>query len=118
MNEEDPLILCTDTSTKAIGGVLIQVQNAIEKPDIFISHALSDQATRWAIMELELYDFVCYVKNLTPYLLGKQFTVRTDHLNLLYLSNSSVQKLGALEGPPIGVPVSDAIHLWRSECCC
>ena len=30
---------------------------------------------------------------LTSYLLGKQFTVRTDHRNLLYLSNLSVQKL-------------------------
>ena len=83
MNEEDPLILYTDVSTKAIGGVLMQVQKGIEKPVIFISHALSDQATRWGIMELELYAFVYCVKNLIPYLLGKQFTVRTDHRNLL-----------------------------------
>ena len=37
MNEEDLLILYTDVSTKAIGGVLMQVQNGIEKPVIFIS---------------------------------------------------------------------------------
>ena len=37
MNEEDPLILYTDASTKAIGGVLMQVQKGIEKPVIFIS---------------------------------------------------------------------------------
>jgi hypothetical protein len=92
MNEEDPLILYTDTSTKAIGGVLMQVRNGIEKPVIFISHALSDQTTRWGIMELELYAFVYCVKNLT-YLLGKQFTVRRDHRNLLYLSkNKSINE--------------------------
>ena len=54
MNEEDSLILYTDAST-AIRDVLVQVQNGIEKPVIFISHALSDQTTRWGIVELELY---------------------------------------------------------------
>ena len=90
MNEVDPLILYTDVSTKAIGGGgggggSCKSKNGIEKPVIFISHALSDQATRWGIMELELYAFVYCLKNLTPYLLGKQFTVGTDHRNLLYI---------------------------------
>ena len=44
-------------------------------------------------MELELFAFVFCVKNLAPYLLGKLFTVRTDHKNLVYLSNSTVPKL-------------------------
>jgi hypothetical protein len=42
MNEEDPLFLYTDASTKSIGGVLMQLQNGIEKPVIFVSHILSD----------------------------------------------------------------------------
>ncbi len=71
----------------------MQEQNGIEKPIIFISHILSDQATRWGIMELELYAFVYCVKQLTPYLMGKLFTVKTDHKNLVYLSNSSIPKL-------------------------
>ena len=58
MNETDPLILYTDASTVSIGGVLMQEQNGIENPIIFISHILSDQATRWGIVELELYAFV------------------------------------------------------------
>jgi hypothetical protein len=93
MNEEDPLILYTDASTRAVAGVLMQVQDGIEKPCVFVSQVLSDQATRWGIMELELYAFVFCVKQLTPYLLGRPFTVRTDHRNLLYLSNSTVPKL-------------------------
>ena len=45
MNEEDPLILYTNVSTKAIRGVLMQLENGIEKLVIFVSHILSDQAT-------------------------------------------------------------------------
>jgi len=48
-------------------------------------------------MELELYVFLYCVKTLVPNLLGKLFTVRTDHRNLLHLSNSSA-KTSALEG--------------------
>ena len=93
MNEEDPVILYTDASTRAIGGVLMQIQDGIEKPVIFVSPVLSDQATRWGIMEPELYTFVYCVKILAPYLLGKLSIVRTDHRNLVYLASSSAQKL-------------------------
>ena len=93
MNEQDPLVLYTDASTKAIAGVLMQIQGGIEKPCIFVSHALSEQASRWGIMELELYAFLYCVKQLAPYLMGKQFIVRTDHKNLIYLANSTVPKL-------------------------
>jgi len=78
MNSSDPLILYTEVSTKAIGGVLMQVQGVWEKPCVFVSHTLSNQAIRWEVMELELFVFVFCVKKLSPYLLGKQFTVRTD----------------------------------------
>ena len=70
MNETEPFILYTDASTVSIHGVLMQEQNRVEKPIIFISHIFSDQATKWGIMELELYAFVYCVKQLTPYLMG------------------------------------------------
>jgi hypothetical protein len=44
-------------------------------------------------MELELFALVFCITQLTPYLLGRDFTVRTDHRNLLYLSNSTIPKL-------------------------
>ena len=47
MNPHDALILYTDASTKAIGGVLMPIQGGREKPCVFVSHRLSDQATRW-----------------------------------------------------------------------
>ena len=54
MNEEDPFILYSDANTKAIGRVLMQVPNGIEKPVIFISHALSDQVS-WSWNSMPSY---------------------------------------------------------------
>jgi len=67
--------------------------NGVERPCVFVSHMLSDQATRWGIMEFELYALVYCIKHLSSYLLGRQFVVKTDHKNLLYLSNSTIPKL-------------------------
>ena len=56
---------------------------------MFVSHRLSDQATRWGVMELELFDYVFCVMNHSFYLLGKRITVSTDH----NISDSTVPKL-------------------------
>ena len=71
----------------------MQVQGGREKPCVLLSHTLSEQATRWGVMEPELFAFVFCVKSLSSYLLGKLFTVRTDHKNLVFLSKSTVPKL-------------------------
>ena len=47
MNEQDQMY--TDANTKAIDGVLMQVQTGIKNPCIFVSHALSEQASKWGI---------------------------------------------------------------------
>jgi len=60
---------------------------------LFVSHDLSEQASKWGIMELELYAFVYCVKHLLPYLLEKEFIVRIDQKNLVYLTNLTVPKL-------------------------
>ena len=57
MNERDQLVLYTDAGTEAITGALMQVQARIEKPCIFVSLALSEQASKSAIMEIELYAY-------------------------------------------------------------
>jgi len=43
-------------------------------------------------MKLERYTFVYWVKDLSPYLLGNQFIVKT-HKYLVYLANLTVPKL-------------------------
>ena len=46
MNLDDLLILYTDASMKAVGGVLMQVQDGREQPCVVVSHTLSEQASR------------------------------------------------------------------------
>ena len=76
MNEKDQLVLKTDASTKAIAGVLMQIQGGIEKPCIYVLHAQPEQASKWGIMELELYTFVFCMKHLSPYLLGNNLSFK------------------------------------------
>jgi len=45
------------------------------------------------IIELELYSYVFCVRKFSPDLLGKRFTVTTDHKDLVYLANLSITKL-------------------------
>ena len=47
INNFDPLILYTDASTREVEGVLMQMQGGRERPCVFVSHTLSEQATRW-----------------------------------------------------------------------
>ena len=54
-----------------MAGVPMQKDHAFpgeEKPCVFVSHALSDQATRWGIRKLELYALVFLIKQLSSYL--------------------------------------------------
>ena len=89
----------------------------MEKPIIFISHILSDQETQWGIMELELYAIVYCVKQhtslLTPYLMGKLFTVKTQEPRL---SREFVKsKVGPLESATFGVQISHSAYPGREK---
>ena len=74
MNEEASLMSYTDASTKIIGGGINAGTKWSGEINSINSHILSNQATRWEIMdervELEVYSFILCVKKLCPYLLG------------------------------------------------
>jgi RNase H-like domain found in reverse transcriptase len=106
----------------------MQVQEGKERPCVFVSHALSEQATRWGIMELDLYALVYCMKQLTPSLLGRSFIVKTDHRNLIYLANSIIPKLvrwtvllSEFQFSVVHIPskenvVADGMKSVRTEC--
>ena len=111
MNEREKLILYTDTSTKAIAGVLMQIQERIEKPCLFVSHALSEKASKWGIMELELYAFVysniyhptCWGNNLSSEQITKTWSI-------CLIQQSRKRESGEIENHPIRIQVLDRTH--------
>jgi hypothetical protein len=93
LTEDDPIILYTDASTVGVGAVLMQLQDNMEKPILFLSKKFSDAASRWSTIEQECFALFYACIQCQSYLLGRSFFIRTDHKNLVHLSTSSVPKL-------------------------
>jgi hypothetical protein len=92
-NEDDPLILYTDASDVGVGAILVQSQHNIEKPISCFSKKFTDIASRWSTIEKEGYALFASVLHFQSHLLGRQFFVRTDHKNLVYMQSSAVPKV-------------------------
>lgn len=81
---EQPFILATDASGKAIGAVLSQIQDGRERPLAYASRTLNPAETRYTITERELLAAVWGVKHFQHFLLGRRFRLQTDHIALTY----------------------------------
>ena len=58
-----------------------------------VSHKFSLRALRWATFEKECFGMYYTVKKCSYYLVGKRFTIETDHANLQWLENSETPKV-------------------------
>lgn len=76
---QDEATVTTDASEKAIGAVLTQDG----KPVMFISRSLSDTEQRYSNIEREALAIVWSCQRLRNLLLGRHFTLVTDHQPLL-----------------------------------
>ena len=83
--EEGELILDTDASDFAVGAVLSQVQDGIERPLAFYSSALSKAEINYCVTRRELLAIVMSAKHFHHYLYGRPVLVRTDHGALQWL---------------------------------
>lgn len=86
-NDDEPFILDTDASTVSIGAVLSQVQDGVEKPVAYASRKLSRLERNYCVFRRELLAVVYFLKQFRHHLLGRTFTVRTDHSALQWLRN-------------------------------
>ena len=81
------MILTTDASEKTIGAVLTQNDH----PVIYISRNMTSAEQKYCNIEREALAVVFAVTRLRQFLLGRKFTLRTDHKPLQYIFNPSNQ---------------------------
>jgi hypothetical protein len=72
-------ILTTDASKLAVGAILSQIQDGVERPISFGSRQLGTAEKNYSASELELLALVWASRHFRSYLLGRRFLVRTDH---------------------------------------
>ena len=83
-----PFILDTDTSDTGIGAVLSQLQeDRSECVVAYASRVLSKQERNYCVIRRELLAVASFLQHFKQYLLGKPFTICTDHSTLTWLQN-------------------------------
>ena len=83
-----PFTLDTDASDSGIGAVLSQTDDhGGEHVVAYASRVLSKTERRYCVTRKELLAVVTYIRHFRPYLLGRHFTLRTDHGSLNWLRN-------------------------------
>jgi len=80
-------ILDTDASAFAVAGELSQVQDGVPRVIAYGSYALSKQQRAYCTTRLELLAILRFTREWRHYLLGRHFTIRTDHNSLKWLAN-------------------------------
>ena len=87
-NFSKPFILDTDASNTGLGGVLSQLdETGNEHVIAYASRTLSKAERRYCVTRRELLAVVTFTQHFRPYLLGRQFTLRTDHGSLTWLQS-------------------------------
>ena len=80
---DKPFTLTTDASNEGLGAVLSQEGH----PCCYISRTLNPPEKNYSTTEKELLAIVWAIKRLRQYLLGRKFTIQTDHQALKWLKD-------------------------------
>ena len=84
-NPQLPFTITCDASDVAVGAVLEQDDGHGPRPVAFISKKLSAAELNYAARDKELLGVTYSLQQFRVYVLGKHFTLRTDHQSLQYL---------------------------------
>ena len=78
-----PIVISTDSSSYALGGVLFQQDGKVLRPVSYCSRSLSASEKGYAQIEKELLATVWVFEKFNSYLQGIQFKLQTDHKPLI-----------------------------------
>ena len=79
------LKVSADASLYGLGAVLLQQNNSSWQPVAFVSRVMSDTESRYAQVEKEALAITWACEKFSSYILGKMFTIETDHKPLIPL---------------------------------
>ena len=82
---QKPFILYTDASQFAMGAVLVQEHDRLERAICYASIALSKSQSKYSATRCELLAILTFTRHFRHYLLGRKFTFVTDHRALQWL---------------------------------
>ena len=84
-----PFILTVDASKSGLGAILSQKgKDGIERPCAYASRVLSDTEKNFAPFHLEHLGMLWACRHFRAYLIGQEFTIRTDHKPLMALNKT------------------------------
>ena len=83
--EAGEFILECDASDDAIGAVLLQKQDGEERVIAYGSRKMSKSEKNYGVTKKELLSVVVFVRHFHSYLVGKHFSLRSDHASLQWL---------------------------------
>jgi len=89
------LFLDADASDKGCGAILYHLADdkVTKVPIRFMSHVFTETAVKWSTIEKECWALVKAFNTFEFFLFGREFTVKTDHRNLLYMQRSCNAKV-------------------------
>jgi hypothetical protein len=88
-----PVFVATDASDYGIGGICYQIDSQKILPISLMSKTLSAQECNWTTTEKECWAIVYAFKKFEYLIRDVQFTLLTDHKNLIYIDSETSQKV-------------------------
>ena len=85
---DKPFVLDCDASDVGTGAVLSQVTDGVERVVAYFSKMLKPEEQNYCATRKEMLAIIKAVKHFRHYLLGRRFTIRTDHSSLIWILKS------------------------------
>ena len=94
IDDTSPIFVETDASDYGVGGVCYQLIDGKRRYIAFVSHSLSkDGEINWSVPHKEMYGIVYTLSKLDYLLRDRQFTLKTDHKNLISMHTDKNPKV-------------------------